>query len=49
MANNEGKKDAIVFNPKPVGEMINPHVHRPKPEREPDCIASEICISPMDQ
>ena len=42
---SEDRKDEpVLFNPRPVGEMVNPHVHRSKPEREPDYAAMQRLI-----
>jgi hypothetical protein len=34
----------ILLNPKPAGEMVNPHVHRTPREREPDYDAMQRFI-----
>ncbi len=35
---------ADLFNPKPVGEQVNVHVHRVAPEKEPDYAAMQRFI-----
>jgi hypothetical protein len=35
---------ADLFNPKPIGEQVNVHVHRVAPEKEPDYAAMQRFI-----